>query len=305
MGLRSYFVNKLLASWDKSDQARFSNKLFPEGVHQQRDVYYAQGDSRNSLDVYYPSVGSQKLPVLIDIHGGGFMSGDKESDRLFCFHMVKRGFLVFNLNYRLALSDVKVTDQIQDIALATEWVRDHLEEYNGSRNEIFICGHSAGAVLAAIEALTAQSPRLRKVFDINGHSFVPYKGIVLDCGMMTFYQHGIGYWGMRTMVFHKGYRRDIKYNNMIWNQIAELSTLPKTFLISNEKDELRHMTRAFKRILDEKTIENHLNYQTNDALGHMEIIYNPDSIGCSNIIDDMVAYLRSEKEFEQGVRASL
>jgi acetyl esterase/lipase len=291
MGIRSYLVNRMLASWDTSDRARFADKIFPEGVCEETDLPYAQGTSEHTLDVYYPSVRSTQLPVLIDIHGGGFMSGSKASDRLFGFHMAKRGFLVFNLNYRLAVSGLKIPDQIQDIARATRWVREHLEHYHGNRDELFLCGHSAGAVLAVLESLMAQSPRMRTVFALGGEDFLPYAGLVLDCGMMTFYQNTLGYWGMRTMVLDRGYRHDAQYNNMLWNQIPELSALPKTFLVSNAKDELRHMTTEFKRILDERNIENRLNYQTESALGHMAIIYNPDSSGCSELIDAMTCYL--------------
>jgi acetyl esterase/lipase len=229
--------------------------------------------------------------VFIDIHGGGFMSGDKELNRLFGLHMAQREFLVFNLNYQLAVGNVKVTNQILDIAAATAWVREHLEQYNGDSDKIFICGHSAGAVLAAVDATAAQSSRLREVFGITGNGFLPYSGLVADCGLMAFYQRSVGYWGMRSMVFDKGYKHDDKYRNMIWREVPELAALPKTFLISNSKDELRYMTTGFKRILDEKGITNRLNYQIDNALGHMAVIYNPDAADCAAVIDDMAKYL--------------
>lgn len=292
MGVRKYFIDKMLAAWEKSDNAKLAGKSFPAGVLAEKNLCYAQDGVRGHLlDVYYPSQIKEKLPVLIDIHGGGFMSGYKELDCLFGYYMAKRGFLVFNLNYRLALSGVKVTTQIQDIALATKWVSNHLDKYNGDRSTILLCGHSAGAVLAAIEALRVQSARLQKIFDTEEGGFISYQGLILDCGMMTFYENTIGYWGMRNMVFDKGYRHDIKYGNMIWRKIPELATLPKTYLISNEKDELRHMTLEFKKILDERKIENLMNFQANEALGHMAVIYAPDSVGCSLIIDEMTHYL--------------
>ena len=289
--LKSYLVNKMLNSWEQSDREKLNNKPVPNGVAENNDVAYAADNIRGHLlDTYYPSQVEKKLPVLIDIHGGGFMSGDKELNRLFGLHMAKRGFLVFNLNYRLALSGVKVANQINDISIATKWIGENLDRLGGDYHNILLCGHSAGAVLAVIEALNSTSPRLRKIYGVS-ENVLTYKGLLLDCGMMAFYQNTIGYWGMRTMVFEKGYRHKENYKNMIWAQIPELSSLPKTFLISNKGDELKSMTLQFKDILDRNKVENVLDFQINCALGHMAIIYDAGSKECSDIIDRAIEYL--------------
>lgn len=292
MGLKDYFVNKMLASFERSDQEKLSGKPLCTGVIAESDISYAGDFLRGHLlDVYRPAAGTRKLPVLIDIHGGGFMSSYKELDRLFGFHMAKRGFLVFNVNYRLALSGIKVTDQIRDISTAVKWIDGNLNRFGGDRENVFICGHSAGAVLAVIEALNSKSARLRKIFNAPDNCRLQYKGLVLDCGMMTFYQNTVGYWGMRTMVFEKEYWRSETYRNMIWKRVPEFSSLPKIFLISNKKDELKDMTLKFKDILDKSGVENKMDFQTDLALGHCAIIYDPDSEACSGIIDRVVAYI--------------
>ena len=289
---KTYFVNKMLDSWEQSDRERFKEKATPNGVTEETNISYAEDNIRGHLlDVYYPSAFEGKLPVIIDIHGGGFMSGYKELNRFFGLHMAKRGFLVFNLNYRLALSEIKVTHQIQDISTATKWISGNLDKWGGDRSKVFLFGHSAGAVLSVIEALNSKNQRLRSIFGISGEDFLSYNGILLDSGMMIFYQNTIGYWGMRTMVFEKGYRRQEKYRNMIWGNIPEFSSLPKTFLISNKKDELKNMTLKFKNILDDNKVKNELDFQTNRALGHMAIIYGPDSEECSCVLDKAIKYL--------------
>jgi acetyl esterase/lipase len=206
--------------------------------------------------------------------------------------MAKRGFLFFNLNYRLALSGVKVTDQMADVRKATTWIYKNMDQYNGDRNQVFLCGHSAGAVLATIEALLAQNARLREVFNIHDRGFDRYDGIILDCGMMTFYQRTPNYWGMRKMVFEKNYRRSIYYKNMVWENIDEISSLPKTYLISNEKDALKHMTLKFNKLLEDRKVPHCLNYGVEEALGHMAIIYDPESAGCSKVIDGALRFFQ-------------
>jgi acetyl esterase/lipase len=203
--------------------------------------------------------------------------------------MAKQGFLVFNLNYRHAVSGVKIPDQIRDIAEATEHIWHNLSDYGGDGNAVYLCGHSAGAVLAVMEALISDSERLRTVFGILQTKNRRYQGLVLDCGMMTFYKISIPYWGMRSMILKKGYAKSEEYQNMIWANIPEFQNLPRAFLVSNKNDELRKMTFEFKKLLDIKQVENKLNFNGED--GHMGIIYNPESEKNSEIITELISWL--------------
>jgi len=265
----------------------------PDGITAIENVPYASDTQRGHLlDIYYPNnVMDDTLPVFIDIHGGGFMSGWKELNRLFGYHMARRGFLVFNLNYRHAYFETTVLGQIQDVSMAVRWIFENLHEFHGDKERVFLCGHSAGGVLALSEALSSMSPRLQELFDTQNETQKSFKGIVIDCGLMTFYQKNIRYWGMRRMCFEKNYPDKEYYQNMIWGNLPELSQLPPVFLISNEKDELRQMTFDFQRILEPHTIKHKFDYRTEKLLGHMAIIYEPDSVEGRLLLDEMTAYL--------------
>ncbi|MBQ4627652.1 MAG: alpha/beta hydrolase, partial [Clostridia bacterium] len=69
--------------------------------------------------------------VLIDIHGGGFISHDKSVDSVFANVMAQKGFVVFALNYRLAYPEYNVFDQIEDIDKAARWIVEHASSYEG------------------------------------------------------------------------------------------------------------------------------------------------------------------------------
>lgn len=292
MGILDYFVDKAMRKTEQNDSIRLAGKPLPDGVAVVSDIPYCDDGVRGHLlDIYLPENTGGKLPVLIDIHGGGFMSSYKELDRLFGCHMAKRGFLVFNLNYRLAHSDTTVLGQIQDIALATKWIADHLKAYNGDDSRVFLSGHSSGCVLAVMEALIAESPRMQALFNTQSGGFLQYHGLVLDCGLMNFYKKSLPYWGMRSMCFEKNYQQTAYYQNMIWHQIPEFSSLPKMHLISNEKDELRDMTFDFMKLLDERRMTYQLNYQTKGALGHTAILYNPTDKMCAGVLDGITSFL--------------
>lgn len=116
-----------------------------------KDIAYAKlGDERNatSLDVYAPTSGKD-MPVMVWIHGGAWKIGDKHRVEQKPEMFNKLGFVFVSINYRL-VPNVNVTEQGYDVARAIRWVHDHIAEYGGSPEKIYLMGHSAGAHLAAL-----------------------------------------------------------------------------------------------------------------------------------------------------------
>jgi acetyl esterase/lipase len=114
-----------------------------------RDIPYAKPTAeRQILDVYSPSH-AKGLPVVFWIHGGGWQTGDKSSVQLKPQAFMDKGFVFVSTNYRL-LPSVDMGTIIRDIAKSIHWVHDHIAEYGGDPDRLFIMGHSAGAQLAAI-----------------------------------------------------------------------------------------------------------------------------------------------------------
>ncbi len=109
------------------------------------------------LDVYYPegTKADAKLPVIIDIHGGGWMYGDKDLNKYYCLELANRGYVVFNMSYRLA-PDVTVNEQLQDCAEALKWINENMESYPCDRSRILLTGDSAGGQLCAYSAALLQ-----------------------------------------------------------------------------------------------------------------------------------------------------
>jgi acetyl esterase/lipase len=114
-----------------------------------RDIPYAEpAKPRQTLDVYAPPH-AQNLPVVFWIHGGGWQVGDKSEVQHKPRAFVEKGFVFVSTNYQL-LPDVDMGTIVRDTAKAIRWVHDHISEYGGNPNRIFVMGHSAGAQLAAL-----------------------------------------------------------------------------------------------------------------------------------------------------------
>lgn len=111
-------------------------------------AYVEGGHERQVLDVYAPD-DAKNLPVVFWIHGGGWQTGDKTSVQEKPKFFTKNGFVFVSTNYRL-LPEVEMEDIVRDIAKSVRWVHDHIAEYGGNPNRVWVMGHSAGAQLAAL-----------------------------------------------------------------------------------------------------------------------------------------------------------
>lgn len=121
-------------------------------------VYHSDGQLTLKLDVFRrrgDDFGSdEKKPVLLFVHGGAWMIGNKEYQGLPLLNrFAQRGWIGFSINYRLSPRGT-FPDHVIDVKRAIAWVRAHAAEYGGDPDFIVIAGGSAGGHLASLAALT-------------------------------------------------------------------------------------------------------------------------------------------------------
>ena len=271
----------------KTDVGKLDLSRLPEEVTEIKDISYADdNDPGHKLDIFVRMDGSKK-PILIDIHGGGFISEDKAMNRLFGNYMAKLGFVVFELNVRLAYPEWTVFDQIEDIDKGVRFALRCASEYEGDTDQLYIAGHSSGGVLAFTECMLSSSPEMLADFGLKERSY-KYKGLITDCGLMHFYKRSIAYWGMRKMIFPKLYKEDKRYRYLTAENNEYIQKLPKAALLTNSKDVLKKMTYYFDGVLNQKGVEHRLFEYGKD--GHTGIIFKPYT-------DENLAVLKSVREY--------
>ena len=146
-----------------------------------RDItYYEVRDdpdaARHRLDVYRPE-GKGPYPVLLLLHGGGWVAGGK--DDVFGMYgygtiarcLAERGLVVVLPNYRLS-PGVRHPEHVKDVARAFAWAYGHCKDYRGDPRQLFVSGHSAGGHLAAL--LAADETYLKEV----GRSAKDIRGVI-------------------------------------------------------------------------------------------------------------------------------
>ena len=115
-----------------------------------KDVpYVAPGATdRQCLDIYGPADG-EGLPVLAFVHGGGWVIGNRGAvdDKPEAF--VGAGYLFVSIGYRLS-PEVVHPGHVSDVGAAVAWLSEHIADYGGDPERIFLMGHSAGAHLVAL-----------------------------------------------------------------------------------------------------------------------------------------------------------
>jgi acetyl esterase/lipase len=150
------------------------------GVERLRDLPYHDGHRRQRLDIYRPAGGCAGAPVLLQIHGGGWMMGNKHEQALpLVYHLAARGWVVVTPNYALS-PKARFPDHLVDCKRALAWVRRNIGGYGGDADFVAVTGGSAGGHLAALVALTANDPRLQPGFeDVDTHvaAAVPFYGV--------------------------------------------------------------------------------------------------------------------------------
>lgn len=128
------------------------------------DISYG-GDIKQKMDVYLPESRTINTPVIVLVHGGGFVAGDKNEFSNQSRILSEKGFVVLNVNYRLVdisgvldnpivhkPSNIKISDQLNDIQTAVEFAASKSSEWQMSTEKWAITGHSAGGTLALLYA---------------------------------------------------------------------------------------------------------------------------------------------------------
>ncbi|MBI3204923.1 MAG: alpha/beta hydrolase [Myxococcales bacterium] len=137
------------------------------------DIYRPRGLTRGELD---------RVPVVLYVHGGGFRILSKDTHWVMGLAFARRGYLVFNVSYRLAPRH-PFPAAVEDVAAALEWVLANAERYGGDLGRLAFAGESAGAnlvtSLALITSYRRPEPWAARVFDRG----VAPKAVVAACGI--------------------------------------------------------------------------------------------------------------------------
>ena len=217
-------------------------------VERTGDISYVEGGGRRQrLDIYRPKVGVERAPVLLQIHGGGWVIGDKSQQGLpLMMHLAAEGWVCVANNYRLS-PKVAFPEHLIDCKRALAWVREHIAEYGGNPDFVVVTGGSAGGHLAALVALTHDDPRYQPGFehvDTSVSACVPFYGVYDLTEIFDYHGPGeqIAEWMAKRVM-----KETITENRALYEEgspIQRISDAPPFFVIHGTNDNLVPIEQA-------------------------------------------------------------
>jgi len=156
------------------------NIFTKKGIKVEKNVTYNNTLKSSLADLYFKDKTDGKYPVLVNIHGGGFVAGNKKFRLRYCKDIADCGYFVMNINYGLC-PESPFPEFIKECALSLSWLKDNAEKYNLDLNNVYIAGDSAGAYIAAYLGVLQSNPDLRKKLEIPELP-IKIKGLLLYCG---------------------------------------------------------------------------------------------------------------------------
>lgn len=170
---RSQFVFKLIDIFMNKEQ---NEKVEYSGIHIDKDVPYSDYSMDTTGDIYVREDLLQKgdkLPVVLNIHGGGFVMGDKKYRYGISSWWADKGYIVYNISYRLS-PDVYFPENLVDLVDALNYLKVLAKEYPMDLNKLVITGDSSGGYSAAyLTALAFNDDLRKKLVDISGIEIAP------------------------------------------------------------------------------------------------------------------------------------
>lgn len=179
MSAVSDFIRK---SFKEGDDIRDAGLQAPEDVIRYDDILYGADPKWQVLDVYRPKGREgEKLPVIVSVHGGGWVYGDKERYQYYCMSLAQRGFAVVNFTYRLA-PEFKYPVPLEDTNLVFSWVLDHGAEYGFDTRNIFGVGDSAGGNILGLYCAICTNKEYAAHYSFQTPLGFAPRAVALNCG---------------------------------------------------------------------------------------------------------------------------
>ena len=175
--------DQMRRDFGESDAKRDAGLTTPEDIRRYDDIAYG-AHPLQVLDVYRPKGAAGKLPVIVSVHGGGWVYGDKAVYQFYMMSLAQRGFVAVNFSYRLAPED-RFPAQIEDVKAVFDWVRTHADEYGMDVERLFAVGDSAGAHLLGLYCDACTNPEYAAKYAFDTPFGPAPRAISLACGVYS------------------------------------------------------------------------------------------------------------------------
>jgi acetyl esterase/lipase len=268
----SELSDKIRKMFGDGDTIRDAGLTTPDDVERFDDILYGEDKKWQVLDVYRPKdKKGEVLPVIVSIHGGGWMYGDKERYQFYCMSLAQNGFAVVNYTYRLA-PEFQFPAPIEDANLVFSWIQENGKTYGMDLNNIFAVGDSAGAHQLGMYANVLTNPKYASEFDFTVPNKIKLSGIALNCGAYVIEidnkEDGMTADIMKEYLPEHGKQYELDRINVVKNLTSDF---PPTFFMTCTGDFLLPQAQLLEQGLIQNKIPHVFRFygDANHELGHV------------------------------------
>ncbi len=247
----SEYSDIIRKTFSMGDAERDKSNQIPNDIIRYENIRYDHKDEKwNLLDVYRPKNTEGKLPVIISVHGGGWVYGDKDVYQWYCMNLAQRGFAVVNYSYRLA-PEYQYPASFEDTTTVCNWIIENQKEYGFDTNNIFAVGDSAGAHMLSLFACALTNPNYQVPYMLPKN--FKFKAIALNCGVYYMQHETLGDTAklMEDYLPNKGTNEELHKISSI-NYITE--NFPPCFIMTCPGDFLKEAPSHLVPVLEKHEV---------------------------------------------------
>lgn len=157
-------------------------KYVPAGIDAQENQQYRPNDGDGYLDVFYPAGTSTKLPTVVWVHGGAWVSGDKNNIDNYLRILASYGFTTVGVDYTIA-PEAQYPKPLHQVNDALRYIQANSDRLHIDDSKIVLAGDSAGSQIVAQMATLITSPAYATEVGVQpSMSAAKLKGMLLNCG---------------------------------------------------------------------------------------------------------------------------
>lgn len=268
--LMAWILKQPINSWNFKPPPNFD--AIQESVLVEENLIYDGDDTL--MDIYHPKVTEKLLPVIMWIHGGGFIGGNKENTRAYAMTLASRGYVVANIDYDPAPGQ-KYPGQIFQGNQALEYLQQNARGYGGDTSRFFLGSNSAGSQIAGqLAALISDQEFAVNIGIQPAIAREQLKGLLLYDGLYNM-QALRGLSSSVVNLYLWSYTGERDYES--YDRISELSLVhhitpeyPPVFMTVGDADLLEPQSLELKEVLEKNGVEVEAVLFTNTgaSLGH-------------------------------------
>lgn len=204
-------------------------------------------------DIYLPkNTSGQTFPAVLLIHGGGWLTGSKENQRIMAQNLALNGYVAITVSYRLGL-EAPYPAAVHDLKDALIWMRKNADHYLINPNKIAVLGASAGGQLATLIGVTAHLP----IFGADSKVSEKVQAIVNIDGIVSFIHPEAASEGKMASIWLNG-SKETNYTN--WKEASPLeyvnATSPPILFINSSQPRFHAGRDDMIKILNKQDIYN-------------------------------------------------